>query len=276
MDTKKYQLVATLAYEPYFHDDLPTDGAFAEALCEALPKEWYEISEDGYQLLDIVPEPDDLAELKRMNRNQRVTIDGQEVRMRGLEDTVAMQANEIDRLTETIGERQAEISELVATVSKREDRLDYLESHVATYAQGVVGYEQRISELNDERIMLAARLDNAETVPLKVYTGVSNDVLSDIEGIINDGVQGLRYETLDTIDSALDSLERELYERIGAVIPAAEEVDRWGDDEQLTKLETVYERAKGHIESSTGEAEAALNFLNDLGAMLDDIRTERG
>jgi hypothetical protein len=78
-------------------------------------------------------------------------------------------------------------------------------------------------------------------------------------------------------NSSEKAVNAEMVEKIvdamnGAGYPV---VGGWGDDEQLTRLETQFERVKGYIESASGETEEALSYLDNLGAILDEIRTER-
>jgi chromosome segregation ATPase len=173
-------------------------------------------------------------------------------------NTIGDLGTELEHQRELVAEWKRRFNERDTEVVKRNGRIDRLGKEIQDLVAEANEWKRKVDARNKAIEDQADAIDNLQE---------KNDNQFEIIKQFQDDME-LLSATVDKKNRRIENLRRRLVEAYG-------DVEGWGNDEQLTRLETAYEQAKGYVQSANGETDTALAYLDDLGALLDEVRTER-
>jgi len=217
-------------------NDFPSPETLAQGIYDGLPKEWYSYQDDGdYKVIGIV----------------------------GKDETERRHDN--IRLKATVGIRDHQIEVLTAELMQERKLVQHLDGQVVNLIEK---NDNQVTIVDAQRTRIHGLIGDADQ---------RNDVITGLRGELfaTDKKLKERTESLDVsqhewkqrgielIDANQEAQNHAamIHKIVGAMEEAGYDISGWGNDEQLTELETV--------------AEAIADKAVDMSAMLDNVRTER-
>jgi len=205
---------------------------------------------------------------------------------------------QVKNLEEKNGNQSRMINDYVAEAQHLHDVIDEKVQRILEVEEQIFAYQERgdallkevhvkqdrVDELENEIVVLKEKtLDASQEAKTKIKTTLNlREMFMGEEGRVKELKE--RIDELEAEAGTTEQLRKDLHtwQRLAAIredlavhLQGRLNSRTWGDDKQLTQLEEMWEKTKGHVQSSSDGLLTALAYLEDLGAVLDEIRTER-